>query len=58
MIKVAVLGATGYTLTEVVGALNGERVAAIGITDQRETIVAWDRTTGAPRTTGCAPTCS
>ena len=26
----------------------GRRIAAIGITDQRETIVAWDRTTGRP----------
>jgi glycerol kinase len=36
------------TLTEVLESL-GEPVAAIGITDQRETIVAWDRRTGAPR---------
>ena len=27
----------------------GETIAAIGITDQRETIVAWDRSTGQPR---------
>src|SRR4029079_7562070 len=41
--------ATLATLAEVVGALDGEAVAAIGITNQRETVVAWDRTTGAPR---------
>ena len=29
-----------------------EPVAAIGITDQRETVVAWDRRTGAARCTG------
>src|SRR3954468_9000249 len=38
---VAVLG-------ELVGAL-GQPVAAIGITDQRETVVVWDRRTGEPR---------
>jgi glycerol kinase len=37
------------TLTEVVTALDGERVAGIGITDQRETVVVWDRATGRPR---------
>ncbi len=36
------------TLTALVAELDDE-VAAIGITDQRETIVAWDRRTGAPR---------
>jgi glycerol kinase len=36
------------TLTELVGSLR-EPVAAIGITDQRETVVAWDRRTGEPR---------
>lgn len=36
------------TLTEVVGRVGRERVAAIGITNQRETAVAWDRTTGIP----------
>src|SRR5687768_9221281 len=35
-------------LDELVGTL-GQPVAAIGITDQRETIVAWDRRTGEPR---------
>jgi glycerol kinase len=37
------------TLTEVVTALDGETVAGIGITDQRETVVVWDRATGRPR---------
>ena len=36
------------TLNEVVAAID-EPVAAIGITDQRETVVAWDRRTGRPR---------
>ncbi|MEX2658210.1 MAG: glycerol kinase GlpK [Acidimicrobiales bacterium] len=36
------------TLAELTEALD-QPVAAIGITDQRETVVAWDRRTGAPR---------
>ncbi len=36
------------TLTDLVRDLD-EPVAAIGITDQRETVVAWDRRTGEPR---------
>lgn len=41
---------TVETLSEVVAALDarGESVAAIGITNQRETVVTWDRTTGRP----------
>jgi glycerol kinase len=35
-------------LGELIASL-GETVAAIGITDQRETIVAWSRSTGRPR---------
>jgi glycerol kinase len=35
------------TMTEVVGLLDGP-AAAIGITNQRETTVVWDRRTGAP----------
>jgi len=35
------------TMTDLVAELD-EPIAAIGITDQRETIVAWDRRTGAP----------
>ena len=31
------------TLAEVVTALDGEAIAAIGITNQRETTVVWDR---------------
>ncbi len=40
--------AVQQTLAEVTATLDGP-VAAIGITDQRETIVAWDRRTGEPR---------
>lgn len=36
------------TLTELLHEMD-EPIAAIGITDQRETIVAWDRRTGQPR---------
>ncbi|MEM7141911.1 MAG: glycerol kinase GlpK [Actinomycetota bacterium] len=36
------------TLAELVGSLD-QPVAAIGITDQRETVVMWDKRTGAPR---------
>ena len=36
------------TLVELTGSLD-EPIAAIGITDQRETVVAWDRRTGEPR---------
>lgn len=36
------------TLVELVASLD-EPIAAIGITDQRETVVAWDRRTGEPR---------
>ena len=41
-------GAVTATLAEVVAQVGGNNVAAIGITNQRETAVAWDRTTGAP----------
>ena len=39
------------TLGEVTAELEaaGETIAAIGITNQRETVVVWDRRTGAPR---------
>jgi glycerol kinase len=36
------------TLTDVVDRVGLEHIAAIGITNQRETVVAWDRTTGTP----------
>ncbi len=36
------------TLAEVVRTLDGAPVAAIGITNQRETVVVWDRDTGEP----------
>jgi glycerol kinase len=43
-------GAVVATLGELVGSLPaGTAVAAIGITNQRETVVAWDRRTGMPR---------
>ncbi len=35
------------TLAELAGTID-EPIAAVGITDQRETVVAWDRRTGAP----------
>jgi glycerol kinase len=37
------------TLTEVLGRVGVDSVAAIGITNQRETAVAWSRSTGEPR---------
>ena len=30
------------------GHINGSEIAAIGITNQRETVVVWDQNTGAP----------
>jgi glycerol kinase len=36
------------TLGDVVGRVGAGSVAAIGITNQRETVVAWDRRSGAP----------
>ena len=36
------------TLLDVIGRLEGTDIAAIGITNQRETVVAWSRTTGRP----------
>ena len=41
--------ATEQTLAELVARLDGETVASIGITNQRETTVVWDRRTGRPR---------
>jgi glycerol kinase len=40
--------ATTATLGELIADLDDEPVAAIGITNQRETAVAWDRRSGAP----------
>ena len=45
---VEIWDAVRATLSELVGSLD-ETIAAIGITDQRETVVAWDRRTGEPR---------
>ncbi|MCU1497121.1 MAG: glpK [Acidimicrobiales bacterium] len=39
----AIVGTTAELIAQL-----GQPVAAIGITDQRETVVAWDRRTGAP----------
>lgn len=36
------------TLTTVVESVGADQVAAIGITNQRETVVAWNRSTGEP----------
>ncbi|MDW3212751.1 MAG: glycerol kinase GlpK [Ilumatobacteraceae bacterium] len=36
------------TLNDVIEQVGREHVAAIGITNQRETVLAWDRTTGEP----------
>ena len=46
-----ILTAALATLAEVAGAIAAAHgtVAAIGITNQRETIIAWDRRTGRPR---------
>ncbi len=48
---VEILDATVATLTAVVAAAarDGETIAAIGITNQRETTIVWDRVTGVPR---------
>jgi glycerol kinase len=40
--------AVQHVLGEAVSALDGVPVAAVGITDQRETTVLWDRRTGEP----------
>ncbi len=37
------------TLVDVVAAIDGQSVVAIGITNQRETTVVWDRHSGRPR---------
>ncbi len=39
------------TLDEVVDTVGTERIAAIGITNQRETVLAWSRSTGKPHGT-------
>src|SRR5436190_580918 len=45
---VEIWAAVPTTLAELATTLT-EPIAAIGITDQRETVVAWDRRTGQPR---------
>ena len=39
-------GAVCTTLRSVIEEIDGQPVAALGITNQRETVVVWDRTTG------------
>jgi glycerol kinase len=46
---VEIVDAVQATLAEVVAGLDGALVAAIGVTNQRETVVAWSRSTGEPR---------
>jgi glycerol kinase len=47
---VEIWDAVWRTIAEVAGRLadRGHRVAAVGVTNQRETVVAWDRRTGEP----------
>jgi glycerol kinase len=46
-----ILAVTRAVLADVAAALEaaGDTIAAIGITNQRETVVVWDRTSGRPR---------
>jgi glycerol kinase len=46
---VEIWNATVATLGQLLRDLGQPTIAAIGITNQRETVVAWDRATGAPR---------
>ena len=41
-------GAASATLASVIGDVGAGNVAAIGITNQRETVLAWNRSTGSP----------
>ena len=43
-----ILAAVRATLADLVANLGDNPIAAIGITNQRETLVAWDRSTGRP----------
>ncbi len=45
---VEIWDAVTATLTDVIERVGAENVAAIGITNQRETVVAWSRRTGLP----------
>lgn len=45
---IEILHATQGVLAELVATLDGHTIAAIGITNQRETTVAWSRSTGRP----------
>ena len=42
------LEAVAACAREVLSEVDGDRVAGVGITNQRETIVVWDRATGIP----------
>ena len=46
---VEIADAVRTTLAELHAALDGRPIAAVGITNQRETTVVWDRRTGVPR---------
>lgn len=43
-----ILASVAWVLAEVLGAVEAERVAGLGITNQRETIVLWERDGGRP----------
>jgi glycerol kinase len=45
---VEIWDAAKATLADVVARVGAERIAAIGITNQRETVLAWNRRTGVP----------
>ena len=44
----AIWSTTAQALKDVLHAVEGEDVRAIGVTNQRETTILWDRATGAP----------
>ena len=43
-----ILASVEASVADVLGQVGSERIAAIGITNQRETTVVWDRGTGSP----------
>lgn len=45
---IEIWNAVAATLADVIGQVGVDEVAAIGITNQRETVVAWSRSTGRP----------
>ncbi|MEY2959949.1 MAG: glycerol kinase [Actinomycetota bacterium] len=48
---VEIWDAVAATLSDVIARVGPDSVAALGITNQRETVVAWDRSTGRPHGT-------